>query len=634
MLAGASMIEPLRAAVRPRVRLEPSGEAMLLEDVVGDLLATDRAQNIILTGELGSGTIAALRHLAHRFPQELRLRLDEANSVQPTPKEDPAVFVEVRSDHDLAGEFDCYRLTGWGRDEWIEYLLSAHRDRCASVMRRIQTDPNCGDLEGNPSMWRHVLNELAADEELSSIKAALRKVIVKMFPDSKERLSFGWESFLAMALPTTEADKQPDAAETVTGPPESLPVSMPAVVFQLVADAVVNRLIQGDLHQPLTRSWPRPLIAEVAPQVAESPALQFKLRSLLTLNRRDVHPLAASLLHASGVGWKPDPPRLLGIKAGRLNLSGAFLAGAEWSKVDLTRCELPSADFGRAKLDFAKFDGAIADGADFSHADLQHAILARLRAFSANFHGANLSAVRGGHVYLECANLSLADLTEAMLPNGQLRAANLSEAILRRAILSATNFAEAVLDGADFTDADLEHANLSGLDLTVACFDHARFTKANLGRCCLEGMELPGAVFIGAELSHALLTGSIMPQANFAGANLQEAGMADIDWEIANLRDADLRRVSFHMGSTRDGLVGSTIPMHGSRTGFYTDDYNDQDFKAPEEIRKANLRGADLRGANIENTDFYLVDLRDALYDAEQEQHFRRCGAILESKAE
>jgi hypothetical protein len=26
---------------------------------------------------------------------------------------------------------------------------------------------------------------------------------------------------------------------------------------------------------------------------------------------------------------------------------------------------------------------------------------------------------------------------------------------------------------------------------------------------------------------------------------------------------------------------------------------------------------------------FYLVDLRDAIYDAKQEEHFRRCGAIL-----
>ena len=40
--------------------------------------------------------------------------------------------------------------------------------------------------------------------------------------------------------------------------------------------------------------------------------------------------------------------------------------------------------------------------------------------------------------------------------------------------------------------------------------------------------------------------------------------------------------------------------------------YKEQGFKAPEEIRKADLRRADLRGARILETDFYLVDLRGA----------------------
>ena len=47
---------------------------------------------------------------------------------------------------------------------------------------------------------------------------------------------------------------------------------------------------------------------------------------------------------------------------------------------------------------------------------------------------------------------------------------------------------------------------------------------------------------------------------------------------------------------------------------------------------KANLRGADLRGANIDGVDFYLVDLRDARYDADQQRQFRATGAILESR--
>jgi uncharacterized protein YjbI with pentapeptide repeats len=157
----------------------------------------------------------------------------------------------------------------------------------------------------------------------------------------------------------------------------------------------------------------------------------------------------------------------------------------------------------------------------------------------------------------------------------------------------------------------------------------ARFTRANLGGCDLEGLTLPAADFEGAWLRGALLTGTSMPSANFSFADLRETGLADVDWEGADLNGADLRDCSFHLGSTRSGLVGSPIACEGSRTGFYTDDYDEQTFKAPEEIRKANLCGADLRGANLEGVDFYLVDLRGARYEAEQERHLRRCGAIL-----
>ena len=146
-------------------------------------------------------------------------------------------------------------------------------------------------------------------------------------------------------------------------------------------------------------------------------------------------------------------------------------------------------------------------------------------------------------------------------------------------------------------------------------------------------MELESPDFHDAVLTGALLTGSVMPGANFLGADLKDAGLARVDWPGACLRDADLHGASFHLGTTRSGLVGSTVPCEGSRTGFYTDDYDERDYRSPEEIRAANLRGADLRGAEIGSVDFYLVDLRDALYTPSQAAHFRRCGAILDDRA-
>ncbi|HEX3870857.1 MAG TPA: pentapeptide repeat-containing protein, partial [Pirellulales bacterium] len=152
--------------------------------------------------------------------------------------------------------------------------------------------------------------------------------------------------------------------------------------------------------------------------------------------------------------------------------------------------------------------------------------------------------------------------------------------------------------------------------------------------CDLEYMRLPAANFERAQLKGAHLTGSQMPGACFHKANLRNTGLAEIDWDRADLRGADLTHCTFHLGSSRSGLVGSPIASEGSRTGFYTDEYLEQGFKSPEEIRKANLCGADLRGAEIDGVDFYLVDLRNARYTPEQEDHLRRCGAILEVRAE
>jgi hypothetical protein len=84
------------------------------------------------------------------------------------------------------------------------------------------------------------------------------------------------------------------------------------------------------------------------------------------------------------------------------------------------------------------------------------------------------------------------------------------------------------------------------------------------------------------------------------------------------------------MGSSRSGLVDSPLASEGTRTGFYTDEYKEQHYRDPEAVRKVNLCGADLRGAKVKTVDFYLVDLRGAIYDEHQRRHFERCGAILD----
>jgi uncharacterized protein YjbI with pentapeptide repeats len=137
-------------------------------------------------------------------------------------------------------------------------------------------------------------------------------------------------------------------------------------------------------------------------------------------------------------------------------------------------------------------------------------------------------------------------------------------------------------------------------------------------------MDLSGAV-----LTLGMLTGACLAGSNLRKADLQKAGLAEIDLEGADLRGADLRGASFQLGSTRSGLVGSLIPCEGSKTGFYTDEREEQNYRRPEEIRKANLSYTDLRGAKIKGVDFYLVDVRGAKYTRRQGKYMKRCGAIM-----
>jgi uncharacterized protein YjbI with pentapeptide repeats len=138
----------------------------------------------------------------------------------------------------------------------------------------------------------------------------------------------------------------------------------------------------------------------------------------------------------------------------------------------------------------------------------------------------------------------------------------------------------------------------------------------------------------GANLRNAHLTGSVFPSGDLREADLRSAGLAEIDWEEADLRGADISGASFHMGSSRSGLVFSPYASEGSKTGFYTDDLEDLSFKRPEEVRKANLRGADMRGVKEAGEDFYLVDLRAAKLDAALREQARETGAILQEPAE
>lgn len=402
-------------------------------------------------------------------------------------------------------------------------------------------------------------------------------------------------------------------------------LQLPAVQALIAADRVVSDLSLRAPMKYLIQPF-KPLLIRVIADELKSNQPAYDRLVYLIQDKADLerHGTMAAILVAVGQGWKPASSKVL-------NLSGAQLSGAAWPQAWLEKCSLNDADLSSADLREAKLKKAQLCRANLSGANLEQAVLTDAQLHEADLRGARLVRIVADGAEFCDADLTGADFEGAQL-DGTLLNADLTRTRFVRADLYNAALDSATIDDTDFSGACLEEADLTGLDLRSAEFSGAVLIEAVLTRCRLDGQHMPGVNLRKANLSQADLSGSCLAHADLSEADLRGAGLAEIEWERADLSGADLRNCSFHAGSSRSGLVDSVIASEGTRTGFYTDEYDEQLYRPVEEIRKANLRGADLRRANVEHTDFYLVDLRDAKFDAEQEAHFRRCGAILETR--
>jgi uncharacterized protein YjbI with pentapeptide repeats len=605
------MFQPERAPVRPRVLSPQSGEALPLEDEVRALLEAGARGLVQITGPVGSGKTTALRHLAAVLLPGAATFIDD--SPPTTVKSLSSGLVIYATDEARRGSCPAtYQMAPWGEDEWIEYLLAVHRERCGSVVKRLRAAPDRDLLPPLPELWRTVLDEFAADHAVESVRTALCRFVAHELPDPDLRRFIRCECL--ETLPTGVGWHISEG-----------PLRHEVVQMVLAAEQIVADLRDRDACPYLERRLPRALVREVAVGAVAVPEALEQLRSIVAGTPAFRHAMAASILHATDTGWVPDSdpsPRLC----------GAYLEGAAWPYVRLPKADLREADLNEAYLHEANLEGADANHAQLYQAKLQGADLTEFFAREANLYGADLSRAKAEKAVFEGAILERANLDNAVLRGARFAGANLSGASFVEADLSGAVLKGADITNADFTSANLEGASLTKLSLRKAILTGARFVRADLRDCDLEYLQLPAAEFDDADLEGAYLTGSWMPEAYFESACLRRAGLADVNWAGACLRCADLTGASFHAGSSRSGLIVSPIASEGSRTGFYTDDSDEQYFKAPEQIRKANLCGADLRGAILKDVDFYLVDLRGALFDPEQEPHLRRCRAILEAR--
>ncbi|HEX4129935.1 MAG TPA: pentapeptide repeat-containing protein [Pirellulales bacterium] len=602
----------------------------MLEDEVSARIESRAWGLVELTGPSGSGKSTALAHLAHSFFAEPFVVLSDAPQATDAVEllaavNDRLVIVASLASEILGEERERWALAAWGSDEWIEYLLACHREQCASVMQRVNAGSRAGVLGGSPALWRPVLDHLAADERQRDIIEALRQELYARLVTVESRDAARAFCFATFHGVSSQIDDVVALWDSINALGRDL-LHHDIVQLLLAAEFVAAVLAIEQSSTILRLPLPERLVRETAALVRDRTEQVDRLRAVLTGGGDEaLQPTAASLVYAADPSWMPRPGYAP-------LLAGAFLSGARWRRVRLARLNISRADLTGADLTEARLKHVCAHDTRLDGACLHGATLKRFSALDAQLADADLSHANARAADFRGAGLRGANLEGALLRRARFEGADLRGSRFARADLTHATFAGSQVEGADFTGADLWGANLWHVPLRLAEFGGARFIQASLIGCDLEFMSLPGANFTGAKLLRAYLTGSRMPCAQFYRADLRDTGLAEIEWEGVDLREADLRGATFHMGSSRSGLVGSPIASEGSRTGFYTDEYLEQGFKAPEEIRKANLCGADLRGANIEGIDFYLVDLRGARYTLEQERQFRRSCAILEAR--
>jgi len=577
------------------------------------MLAAERASGIIvLVGRPGGGKTAALRHLLATLPPEAGVRVFDSDRAAEALKAGAAGLVVLAACEPPAARVDIadvLALDAWTLDDCMEYLAARHREQCAPLLVR-WSDDAIDFLGGSRELLSIVMDAMAADASSGDPLEVLRRHVEKIFPtgDLLQRL----------------IDK--GAANADLSPEQRSLWRHVAVQKMCLGNWIADRLAAAMVPQQLYKMAVYvDAVGAIALAVRRRPAAVRRLNRLLrNAGSSSAAAMAASILLAIDPEWRPSDGR-------RLNLQHARLDNARWARLDLSESRISDAQLAGADLSGsdlskvtavgvnlfgAKLCGARLEHADFSRADLGSANLSNARATAAVLSGANLRRAVLSHASLRGSRFVDTELTEA----------DCEAADFDHALLHVTNVEESTFAGANLKDARLERVRLD-----QARWDGARFPGVWMRHCNLEGLELVAPDFSKADLTGCLLTGSCMPRACFRGANLSECGLAEVDWENADLRSADLTRASFHLGSTRSGLVGSTIPCEGSRTGFYTDEYNEQPYKVPEEIRKACLCGANLAGAKVAGTDFYLVDLRRATYSPDQARHFARTGAILRS---
>ncbi len=599
-----SMPQPRLAPVRPRISAPCTGEPILLEDYVATRIDHGKPFTLNLCGELGIGKRTAIRHLAATTFKSQPLLLEGNERAGSGGDADRRFVVRVRP---ATKSGENVFLLPWGRDDLIEYLLSRDGVDVANIITRAEEMGVIRATRGKPGICRLAVDTLALIPEAETVSDCIRYGIRRLLNNDREyaraqRRALGLASNRPFTSPVTEL------------------LRLSQVQTALAAERVVRHIGRGQ-SGTLPTKLSFNLLPEVVSLAAREKRAKQNLRTLLTDQNAGFY---ASVLHAVDPSWQPDGQSV------RV-LQGATLPHACWPESDLSGIQAKNADFDSSDLCGTIIRNGCFDRARLTECNLALATMSETTFVQARLQGVNFRGAKLSYAIFRSADLARGNFKEASLDRTVFDHANLADCSFTAARLNA-NFRGARLRGTDFSKCRAHECWFHRAWLRSTNLDGSSWTDCVFHECNFEFMQISDANFGESRMEGSHFTGSKLRNVDFRGADLRQAGLADIDWQGVDLRGADLSGCAFHMGSSRSGLVDSPYPGHGSKTGFYTDDFDDSWHRPVEEIRKANLAGADLRGAKIDNTDFYLVDLRGALYDKQQYEHFVRCDAILSDR--
>jgi autotransporter-associated beta strand protein len=331
-----------------------------------------------------------------------------------------------------------------------------------------------------------------------------------------------------------------------------------------------------------------------------------------------------------------------------LNLTQAYLIGANVSvgtltNTNLTNANLTNASFTAATLPGAILTNAIVSGADFSNttslnaysgsgftsaqlystlsysqSNLQGVKLADNILTNWSFAGQNLAGASFSYSMLANANFTGANLTGANLASSTLTGATFTGATIAGTILdqatgftsaqlySTLSYAQSNLQGIQFQNNDMTSWNLAGQNLSGTQFNNCsnltNLAGANLANTLFLSMTLSGANLAGANLTNADAVFIPLTNANLSGANLTGFSASLDNFSGASLSGATIAKMQFSSATNfTQSQLYSTWSYSQSNlqgVGFGSDNVAGWNFNGQ------NLTGAAFASSTLTNATF------------------------------